>query len=295
MQKNHFVCTIDPKLADSFKKDLEDQGFSIEKLDYGFFNAKKKGISIGYYLSGKCVIQGKEIAPFIEFYLEPTLLKATPFTHPFTTEEMKAKIGSDEAGKGDYFGPLSVAACFVDESQYAMLFNLKIKDSKKLTDSAVLELSQKLRSLCQYESLLLYPEKYNALYEKFGNLNHLLAWAHTKVIENLYNKTGCKDVLIDQFASSASLMQSALAKTGLPLIVQQKHQAESDLAVAAASILARSHFLIGLEKLRDHYQIPFSKGSSSLVKTEARQFIQNFGKARLNEVAKCHFKITGEL
>lgn len=41
-------------------------------------------------------------------------------------------IGSDEVGTGDYFGPIVVTASFVDKKMMSKLYELGVRDSKKL-------------------------------------------------------------------------------------------------------------------------------------------------------------------
>lgn len=295
MPANCFVCTIESSLFEKLKQDLIDQGFDLTIKDEAIFNAKKPGVTAVLYKSGKLVVQGKEIKTFIEFYLEPEILKALDFTHPHRDINRNPRIGVDEAGKGDYFGPLSVAAVHVTGSQFDELIKIGIKDSKKLDDKSILKLNEKIQEICAFESVVIYPLRYNELYKQFKNLNTFLAWGHSKVIENLSKKTNCKDVLIDQFASSKFVVENAIQRKGLEINLQQRHKAESDIVVAAASIIARAEFLKGMEKMNQFFKINFPKGASSIVKKIAKEFIEKYGINRLNEVAKLHFKTTQEL
>lgn len=221
-------------------------------------------------------------------YLEPGLLHDFPYTLPHSQTDMTPHIGSDEAGKGDFFGPLCVAAVFADEKQIETLIAKRIKDSKVLTDQVVGEYARWIAAHLTHEIVRIFPEKYNALYAKFGNLNHLLAWAHATAIKALVLRTGCKKVLIDKFAHE-SLMEHPLKELGLTL--EQKVRAEQDPVVAAAAILARQAFLSGLKKLSDEYRCPLPKGSGAPVPPAKRAFIAQHGEALLDKVAKIHFKI----
>ena len=295
MSENCYVCNIPPESVEKLKHDLQEQNFDLSEKSNMFFFAKKVGISIAVYKSGKMVIQGSDIRPFIEFYLEPEILKNFTFTNPQSSLDKTPRIGVDEAGKGDYFGPISICGVMIQENQFESLIKLGVKDSKKITDSKIISMSEKIKEICAYEAIVIFPQKYNLLYEKFKNLNKLLAWAHAKTIELLNQKTGCKIVIVDQFATSKAVIENALGSLCDDLTINQRHKAEEDLAVAAASIIARANFLKGLEKLSNHYEIEFPKGASDKVKITAKEFISKYGKERLHEVAKLHFKTTQEI
>jgi ribonuclease HIII len=203
-------------------------------------------------------------------------------------------IGTDESGKGDYFGPLVVAGVYIDEKLLPRLKSLGVKDSKRLSDRAVLEMSEPIRSLCPYSIVVIGPEKYNDLYEKIKNLNRLLAWGHARVIENLLEKNLCQRVVTDQFGDER-LVLDALLKKGREVKLEQRHKAEDDPAVAAASILARAEFLLRLKQLSSKIGIPLPKGASQLVEAAARQIVEKKGSKILKEIAKLHFKTTAKL
>jgi ribonuclease HIII len=153
-------------------------------------------------------------------------------------------------------------------------------------------MADQIKTLCPFENILIFPKRYNELYEQFKNLNHLLAWGHSKVIENLSIETACQTVILDQFASSPKVIENAVLKKGLKLNLTQMHKAESDIAVAAASIIARAGFVRGIEKLEGTYAQAFPKGASSLVLEAAKAYVNKHGKEKLDEVAKLHFKTT---
>jgi len=209
-------------------------------------------------------------------------------------------IGTDESGKGDYFGPLVSAGVYVDKNSAIRLKSLGIKDSKLLSDSKVLELSQKILNICkgQYSIIEVSPEKYNDLYEQFQkekkNLNTLLAWGHAKAIEEILNKVECKLAIADQFADEKFIM-SKLQEKGRNLILTQVHKAEQHIAVAAASVLARARFLMKLKKLSEDIGINLPKGASQSVTTCAQKIVNERGKDTLRQVAKLHFKITANI
>ena len=200
-------------------------------------------------------------------------------------------IGSDEAGKGDYFGPLVVAAVLVDGAVLGPLGQLGVKDSKRLADASVERLAGKIRGSCIYAIVPIGPEKYNHLYSKIQNLNRLLAWGHARAIENILNREECSYALADQFGDENFLISALLSK-GRTIQVKQQTGAESDIAVAAASILARAEFLRRLAQLSAKYQMKLPKGASSVVIQAGKEFITRYGNERLREVAKIHFKTT---
>jgi len=206
-------------------------------------------------------------------------------------------IGTDESGKGDYFGPLVSAGVYIDEQSAEDLIECGVKDSKKLSDNKNLELASKIAKICNghFAIIEISPEKYNDLYEKFKNekknLNTLLAWGHAKAIEEILSKVDCNVAIADQFADESFIL-GKLQERGKGLRLLQMHKAEQNIAVAAASILARARFLEKLSKLSNEYKIDLPKGASQTVIENAKKFVNMYGKETLRKVAKLHFKIT---
>ena len=243
---SHFTAKIDLSLGEKLEKDLRDQGFEISKPPYTVFSAKKKGVSCTLYESGTLTVQGKEMEPFIEFYLEPEILKEFRFSHPTTDLDLTPRIGMDEAGKGDFFGPLCVAAVYAGGQGILQLHEMGVRDSKTLSDPTILKLAKKIRAEFPYTAIRLFPPKYNELHGKFKNLNRLLAWAHVAALGDLSAKTGCKKAILDRFADE-SVVISAMQQKKLAVDLEQKVRGEADLVVAAASILSRAAFLPAME------------------------------------------------
>ena len=206
-------------------------------------------------------------------------------------------IGTDESGKGDYFGPLVSAGVYVDERSVKDLIGCGIKDSKKLSDSKNLELARKVIKICKrrFAIIEISPEKYNDLYEQFKkekkNLNTLLAWGHAKAIEEILSKVNCKTAIADKFADEKFILDK-LQEKGKKIKLIQMHKAEQNTAVAAASILARARFLEKLLKLSNEYKIDLPKGASQKVIENAKKVVDMYGKEALRKVAKLHFKTT---
>jgi ribonuclease HIII len=289
-----FTTKIDLKLSTKLQEDLKEQGFELTKPPYTLFSAKKKGISCTLYESGTLTVQGKEMGSFMEFYLEPEILQNFQFSHPEAHLDLTPHIGMDEAGKGDFFGPLCVAAVYADGEGIKKLLQLKVKDSKRFSDEDILKLASSIRTQFPYTVIRLFPLKYNELYAKFKNLNRLLGWAHAAAAADLSSKTGCKEALLDQFAEK-HVMHNALKQKKVDLHLEQKVRGEEDLVVAAASILARAAFVEGMHQLSEEYAMELPKGAGARVNQAAKAFADKWGKEVLPKVVKTHFKSMSEL
>jgi ribonuclease HIII len=289
-----FVTQIDTSLVPKLKEGLASQGFTFSKPAYTIFQAKKQGISCTLFESGKLMVQGKEKDDFITYYLEPEILGNLSYSYPELEVDMNPRIGVDEAGKGDVFGPLCISAIYADKKGIEALAKMKIRDSKKISDTTVVKQAKEIKKSYAHHTVAIFPQKYNELYESFQNLNHLLAWGHATAIEHLTKKTGCKEVIIDQFADE-KVVSSALKKKSLALNLTQRHRGEEDIVVAAASIIARAAFLEGLEHLSQKYQLSLPKGAAAITIKAGQRFIHSYGKEALHMVAKLHFKTVQEI
>jgi ribonuclease HIII len=202
------------------------------------------------------------------------------------------RIGIDESGKGDYFGPLVIAAVFVDATTQGELKLMEVRDSKKISDGRILELAPDIKTICPHSVIAIGPQKYNELYAKIKNLNRLLAWGHAKALETLLERgVTCERAISDQFGDER-LILNALQEKGRKIVLEQRTKAESDLAVAAASILARAEFLIRLKRLSQEVGTTLPKGASPTVELAAKMIVKKHGQERLGSVAKLHFKTT---
>jgi len=204
---------------------------------------------------------------------------------------IKGHIGTDESGKGDYFGPLVVAGIFVMDEQQEVLKELGVKDSKKISDNRVRQIAEVVRKGYKHSIVAIGPEKYNELYGKLRNLNRILAWAHARVIENILEEVPCNKAITDQFGDSL-YVERALMKKGRNIELVQVPKAEEDLAVAAASILARAEFLKRMYFLSQDFDIDLPKGSSPLAEEAGLKLVKKHGAEVLDKVAKKHFKLT---
>ncbi len=201
-------------------------------------------------------------------------------------------IGVDESGKGDFFGPLVVAGCYVEPTWATKLTG--VVDSKKVTDKNAVRLAEVIKELCPHYVLVIMPRRYNELYSEIKNLNRLLEWGHAKVIEEVQKIHHCELAISDQFADPRRLVQKLKLK-GVDIELKSFVRAESDLAVAAASILARAEFLHRMDELSDESGMTLPKGASSMVITAGKNYVDTFGAENLGQVAKLHFKTTQQV
>lgn len=287
MPKNVFTSKFQPKQESQLREILEQDGFELKPVDHAFWQAQKERVFITFYRSGKVVIRGKNIESSIEKYLQT--LKIESAIHGLEAiEDLTHWAGSDESGKGDIFGPLVVAALYVDKNSEHLLWKESIQDSKKLNDDKIRELAHFIKKRFKYTVITLMPEKYNKLYNKFKNLNKLLAYGHAQAIENLLNKVDCQVVLSDQFGDERLIREALSCDQEIQLV--QKVRAEENLAVAAASIIARSKFVDSLESLSIKYGMNLPAGASRQTQSVLEKFIKKYGKNELKRVVKLHFK-----
>ncbi len=295
-----FVCTLTPDEVARLEMYLQEHGWDFSAVPYAHWKAASNKINVVAYLSGKLTVQGANTPDFIEFVLEPEILKKTGIAIP----EMEAELdfsyhgGIDESGKGDFFGPLVIAGVCSDEKSAPRLAEAGVCDSKLIKSSAkIRELAAKIRTAVdgRFTVVTLLPETYNRLYSQIGNLNRLLAWGHARSIENLLDRApDCPRMLSDKFADER-LIRRALMEKGRAIQLDQRTKAESDIAVAAASILAREQFLRGMDKLSAECGVTLVRGAGPAVKEAARAILKQGGPAKLATVAKTHFKTFEEL
>lgn len=209
-------------------------------------------------------------------------------------------VGTDEAGKGDYFGSLTVAGVYVDPEIRELLHTLGVRDGKQLSDSRVRKLAQEMRLHCRdnISQFSLEPTRYNEQYTVFRksgrNLNHLLASLHTRVIQELLKRVDCRYILVDRFAKEEVLETELQVVLNPSIRLVQMPKAEGDIAVAAASIVARDIFLQELEQLSNKYQIQLPKGASQVIDA-GKRFVKQHGADSLRHVAKLHFRTTTDI
>ncbi len=263
-----------------------------QKANINLYYSQKRGLSkvIG-------APDGSELKPELELMLfGETEENTQPGMHLW-----HAWIGSDECGKGDYFGPLIVSAFYCTRAQVSSLIEMGVQDSKKLNDSRIVQIAKKIYLAFpgQAASLILNPPKYNELISRFKqqkqNLNDILAWGHETVVSELMEKDlPAEGILIDQF-SKAQKAKFRLSRKYPSAKIIERTNAERDLAVAAASIISRYQFLEAIGKLNNKYKMTFPLGASHAVIKAGQLFVNEYGSQRLGEVAKVHFKTSQSL
>jgi len=297
---NSYTHALTKVQATKLRTLLEEVGFEFSPKEYMLFFAQKNKLSVAVYEKGpKVLVQGRDVEEFAQFELEPKILGEAKlgYEEVHSPEMFEPHFGVDESGKGDFFGPLVIAGVYVDRGIARKLLDAGVVDSKRVSsDARIRALADTIRtsSLGLAETVLIGPAKYNELYEKFGNLNRLLGWGHARVIENLLaKKPACPRSLSDQFAD-ARVINASLLKHGRKITIEQRPRAESDIAVAAASILAREAFINWLERKSKEVGLRLERGVSPSVKESARKLVELNGPGALREVAKVHFRTAHE-
>ncbi len=316
--------TLRQQIKEQFEADGPSESKTEQYCDYSLvFASGREKLTVKQYSSGKLQLQG-HAGPVYRRALEVIIPRynlhypnATLNIEDFLASEMVAReptspvkdaanpvalphIGTDESGKGDYFGPLVIAGVWVDEALQESLAQLGVRDSKKLTDRQCQGLAAKIRELCQgkYHVVEISPDKYNQLHEQFvrekKNLNHLLAWGHARAIESVLTRQACNQAIADQFGDE-KYIASKLMEKGKTLKLLQTPKAERFIAVAAASVLARDHFLSRLSQLSNEAGLTLPKGASPAVIEAGKQIVHNHGADTLRKFAKLHFKTTASV
>jgi len=325
---NKTITITDQSLRQQIQSKLEELGPSEVKseqyCDYCFvYESGNERLIVKQYSKGKLQLQGRAgpvyrrvldvIIPTYKLnYPNATIDIADYLTSAVqsveSTHDVKAKdnsvtlphIGTDESGKGDYFGPLVIAGVWVDEALQESLAQLGVRDSKKLSDRQCRELAAKIKDLCQgkYHVVEISPDRYNKLHEQFlaekKNLNHLLAWGHARAIESVLERQACNQAIADQFGDE-KYIASKLMEKGKTLRLLQTPKAERFIAVAASSVLARDLFLSRLNQLSNEAGLTLPKGASSAVIEAAKKIVQTQGVDALRKFAKLHFKTTASV
>ncbi|MSP71868.1 MAG: ribonuclease HIII [Myxococcales bacterium] len=291
-----FTLPLAPLEAPRLKLFFLDKGFEIRDAPYAFWQARGPGCNATFYTSGKLLLQGPEADVY-----RALLGDDTPETRPYHRalgkhpQPLPAEwIGTDEAGKGDYFGPLVVAGVSLPRKAIEILAELGIDDSKKLSDDRMSTMVEAVRSLGPWEELVIMPARYNEMYGRARNLNLMLAWAHAKVIENLLEKGAATWVLIDKFAEER-VVRGYLGEKGKAVALTLRTKAEEDPAVAAASVLARSAYMRCLRALSKRYDVELRPGAGAPTLAVGRELVRRHGPEVLAETGKLHFVTTQQI
>ncbi|HET6204056.1 MAG TPA: ribonuclease HIII [Planctomycetota bacterium] len=288
MAQETFVGKFDPARARDLADRLAAEGFAPRTVPHALVAATRPDLVVTLYGTGKIVVQGAAARAF-----GARLAGAVPL--PETGAALGPEvIGTDESGKGDYFGPLVAAAVYASPRQREEMARGEVDDSKKLSDETVARLAGAIGRTLPNAVVALLPEEYNRRYEEAGNVNRLLASLHAEAILRVARRVRCRRVLTDAFGD-ASLVRGALGAAASRFDLHQRPRAEEDPAVAAASILARDAFVRGLARLSEEFAIDLPKGAGGEVDAAARRFVAIHGPDALRRVAKVHFKTTGKI
>ncbi|MCX7882253.1 MAG: ribonuclease HIII [Brevinematales bacterium] len=207
---------------------LEEAGFSFRSLQYGYWQAVGKGMTVSLYTSGRLVLQGDELS------LQTFLNEVEKFL-----EGVFSQIGCDECGKGDVFGPLVMVAVGVPKENIVKLQMLGISESKKASLNQLRQWYGEIRCLCQVEELVWSPEAYNELYEHYHNLNTILTLGYEDLLRRFEGTWD--EVVVDAYTQETHVYH-LLSQISPGKLILETH-AERYPAVGAASLIARKLFL----------------------------------------------------
>ena len=300
--RNSYTRPLTEPQAARLREVLTERGWEFEKKDYTLFAARKDKTTVAVYTKGpKVLVQGKGLEDFVTFILEPEVLGTAElgYEEVHQPEMFAPHFGIDESGKGDFFGPLVIAGVYTDRDIAHALRAAGVQDSKAITsDARIRSLAEVIRNTpgVAVEVISMGPDRYNTLYPKFKSLNRLLAWGHSRVIESLLDqRPGCPRALSDQFAE-AQVLQKALGPRAKEsgMILDQRTKGESDVAVAAASILARERFINWMQEASSRLGVTLPRGATT-VKAVARELVAARGADFLPKVAKMHFRTAFEV
>ena len=301
MAKVTYTLALSDEQVTILKACLLRDGFEFKEKEHVLYSAKRGKLNVTVYRKGpKVLVQGKETEDFVKFVLEPEVVGEARlgYEEHWQAKMFEPHFGIDESGKGDYFGPLIVAGVYTNSEITRALINAGIMDSKRIgSGNRVRELAGKIRAEVgnRYKVIRWAPSRYNLLYKEYNNVNLMLARGHATVIRDLSVRVpSCGRALSDQF-TKAPLIARELKNRSVRLNLEERTKAENDIAVAAASILARESFLDWMDKVSGKIGLELPFGTGSAVKEVAREFIQKFGKEKLVEVVKLHFKTTDEI
>lgn len=295
-----YTCKLTEEQAAGLEVHLRSNNYEMREVPHTCFAGHREKLNVNFYTSGKLLVQGKGTREFVEFVLEPEILKEARLGYEAEIDPdfVRPRLGVDESGKGDFFGPLVIAGVYVNESVVRHWQEQGIKDSKRVTsDKRVAELAKIIRETpeCLWSVVPIGPETYNRMHAKMRTVNQMLAWGHARVIENLLERRHEMNpqperAISDQFARSKSTVANALMELGRNLELIQRHKAEEDLAVAGASILARDVFVQKMDDLSDKTGVLLPKGGGKLVDEAAKKLVDVQGATVLGQVAKLHFR-----
>ncbi len=292
-KKTIYTIKLTDEQMQQVKQWCDKRLWSFYEVDHALFAFKGDKINIVGYKSGKLVVQGKKTEDWVTYVLEAEitntpLLGYDDIHHP---EWFETHAGLDESGKGDFFGPLTVATVIADRPMIEKWREAGLQDSKKITsDAAILKLD---KLICGTKGVVVKRmafgmPKYNELYGKFGNnLNRLLAWMHKTALEAALQERKVPWGMLDQF-SKTPMVQRQLKAPDFELRMMTK--AEADPVVAAASVCARAEYVRRMNKLSEDFGEKLLKGASAQVRKQGEAIVEKYGKDKLGDFAKLHFR-----
>jgi len=288
------VFVLSPQEGQILSDALHRAGYEFRNLQHAVCQARGEGVVVSLYKSGKLVVQGKGAEAWHTQYMGTKEIapskKASPDLAASKFPPVARSMGSDEAGKGDTFGPLVVAAVAVSEEQAELLQSSKVADSKVLDDTRIRILGPWIRENFDFEIRCLMPADYNQAWKDAGsNVNALLTQLHFDCLRELASRSGYSNMVVDRFSPSCPVGKR-LRAVQPELEVVEVPRAEAHLAVAAASVLAREKFLMAMEELSTAWAMTIPRGSGSPVPPALRKFFQMHGAQQMHQVVKLHFK-----
>lgn len=293
------MARLDRQQGERLYRELGHGAFQFRPVEHAHWGAQGEDVSVVWYRSGKCVVQGKGLEVFVARHAEllggPARAASGREAPAPPTSGTGPVAGSDESGKGDYFGPLTVAAVLVKPGQEEVLRRLDVVDSKLAGDERIRRAEGVLRRELVTAVRTLLPEAYNAAWAEVRNVNVLLGRLHAEVLNEVLREVpdpaGCR-IVVDRFGDGAHVtkhLTAHAARAAFTSIVR----GEREPAVAAASFLARAAFLAGFEGLRADAggTLPYGASDPRIVPI-ARGLFREGGRGWLGKFAKLHFKTT---
>lgn len=303
--------TIVFKVSDNIREKMIEYYMDKRKEKtppYAVFQAVEADTVVTLYESGKVMFQGISADIDANMWKDQEKFLNNIDVDIRTTEEKKesmidksnyyfSAIGSDEVGTGDYFLPIVVTACFMDKVNIKFLENLKVHDSKKLTDKKILSIAPLIMKKIPYESIILSNKEYNEWVNKGINMNKVKAIMHNKMLFKMKSKGFNYDkIIVDQFCLPGvyyNYLREVKDKvTGITFMTKAE---DKNLSVACASIISRYIFLKEQEKLEKSLGILIPKGAGIKVDETGKELVKSKGKDVLNEISKISFKNTNRI
>ena len=303
--------TITLKVCEETKRQMIDFFIDLKREKtppYAVFQAKDGDTVVNLYESGKAVFQGKDADLASAFWIETEKINNGSAVTTDSREKEKKKvekilpirinsIGSDEVGTGDYFGPVVVTASYVSKDNIDFLLDLKVKDSKKLSDEQIIQIVPKIIQRIPYQTFVLKNKEYNLRKSENMNMNQMKAILHNKVLYELKSKNyPYQYIVVDQFEPAASYYKHIQATSKKVNDIFFLTKAEDQcLSVACSSLISRYIFLKEMNSLSKEIGMNLPKGAGPMVDEVAKKVVEKYGKEKLNEIAKLNFKNTDKI